>query len=394
MQRFARVVLLAAALSALFAAGVFVGGHPANLPRFVQDALIDRTVALDAQIVDRVEHDYFKKVDRKKLENESATAIVKGLGDRFSAYLDPLHTRLFRETETGEYTGVGLTVAETERGLRVARVIDGSPASRGGIRKGDLIVAVDGVAVGENAARSATMRIRGREGTTVTLKLVDPRTGKERTVTAKRSKIAVPLTTGRIVAPASVKIGIVALTGFDRGAGKQLKGEITRARGEGAKGVVLDLRGNPGGLIDEAVNVAGLFLEDKTIVTTQGRRRPNEVYKSGGHAAFPSMPLVVLVDRASASASEIVSGALQDYGRAKIVGTRTFGKGVFQEVFPLANGGSLDLTVGHYYTPHGRDLGGKGVDPDIPVSKRGKKAIDVARDEALMTIAHVGEPSW
>jgi carboxyl-terminal processing protease len=162
---------------------------------------------------------------------------------------------------------------------------------------------------------------------------------------------------------------------------------------DGAKGVVLDLRGNPGGLVTEAQLVASAFLEDGKIVTTKGRSVPSRTLSATGDAVAPKLPLVVLVDHNSASAAEIVAGALQDRHRAKLVGTNTFGKGVFQEVIELSNGGALDITAGQYFTPSGRNLGGKGTDtgagltPDIKAANNPKTPKDEALDTALQTLA-------
>ena len=177
----------------------------------------------------------------------------------------------------------------------------------------------------------------------------------------------------------------VQLSGFTSGAGDEVSGAVKRLLGRGADGVVLDLRDNGGGLLNEAVAVASVFIPDGKIVSTRGRSRPERVYEATGGAIDTDVPVVVLVNDRSASASEIVAGALQDRDRAQIVGTRTFGKGVFQEIEPLPNGGALDITVGEYFLPSGRNLGGggpargSGLTPDVRV----EDDPDTRRDEAL-----------
>jgi carboxyl-terminal processing protease len=153
----------------------------------------------------------------------------------------------------------------------------------------------------------------------------------------------------------------LTLTSFTQGAGSELRMNVNKALHAGARGLILDLRENGGGLLDEAVNVASIFIADGTVVSTAGRSQPRQVYLAKGGAIAGRIPMVVLVDRGTASAAEIVTGALQDRGRARVVGTRTYGKGVFQEIEPLPNGGALDITVGEYFTPSGRNLGGGGV---------------------------------
>jgi carboxyl-terminal processing protease len=186
---------------------------------------------------------------------------------------------------------------------------------------------------------------------------------------------------------------VVRLAQFSSGAHAEVYAAVRRELAGGAKGLVLDLRGNPGGLVTEAQLVASAFLRDGRIVTTRGRAVPTRTLSATGDAVAPRTPLVVLVDRDSASAAEIVAGALQDHHRAKLVGTPTFGKGVFQQVLELDNGGALDITAGQYFTPNGRNLGGKGVSqgaglsPDVPAKDDPKTKPDEALDTALQTVA-------
>src|ERR1019366_7170740 len=157
------------------------------------------------------------------------------------------------------------------------------------------------------------------------------------------------------------KLGVVQLTSFTDGSGSELRAQVDKVLQGGAKGLILDLRENGGGLLEEAVNVASIFIPDGTIVTTRGRSQPTQVYLARGGAISTKIPMVVLVDRGTASSAEIVTGALNDRGRAKVVGTHTYGKGVFQEIKQLSNGGALDITVGEYFTPAGHNIGGGGV---------------------------------
>ena len=181
------------------------------------------------------------------------------------------------------------------------------------------------------------------------------------------------------------RYGLVVFASFTEGSAAQLRAEIDRLLRRGADGILLDMRGNGGGLLNEAVDVASIFIPDGTIVSTDGRSRARHVYTATGGAIARSVPVVVLVDRGSASAAEIVAGALQDRDRARVVGTRTYGKGVFQEIRELSNGGALDLTVGQYFLPSGRNLGGKGVKEGSGIAPdlRAKDDPDTRRDEAL-----------
>jgi carboxyl-terminal processing protease len=201
--------------------------------------------------------------------------------------------------------------------------------------------------------------IQGKAGTPVTLTIV--RGGHRLTMRIIRANLVIPVATGNLVSYHGTKIGALQLTSFTQGAGAELRTRVQKLLRGGARALILDLRENGGGLLDEAVNVASIFVPDGTIVSTDGRSQPRQVYVAKGGAIASRIPMVVLVDRGTASAAEIVTGALKDRGRAKVVGTRTYGKGVFQEIEPLPNGGALDITVGEYFTPNGTNLGGGGV---------------------------------
>ena len=185
--------------------------------------------------------------------------------------------------------------------------------------------------------------------------------GETRELTLERAQVEIPVVKAEMRRSNGRKIAHVRLAGFTSGAHGEVGYAVRKLLKEGAEGVVLDLRDNGGGLLNEAVMVSSIFIPDGKIVTTRGRSRPEQVYEATGGAIDTDIPVVVLVNDRSASASEIVTGALQDRDRAKVVGTRTFGKGVFQEIEPLPNGGALDITVGEYFLPSGRNLGGGGV---------------------------------
>jgi carboxyl-terminal processing protease len=178
-------------------------------------------------------------------------------------------------------------------------------------------------------------------------------------LTLRRANVLV--SSGGIVIHHGIKIGDVRLTSFTDGSGAAVRNQVEKVLHAGARAIILDLRDNGGGLLDEAVNVASIFIPDGTVVTTRGRSQPTQVYTAKGGAISASIPMVVLVDQGTASAAEIVTGALKDRGRGKVVGTHTYGKGVFQEIQPLSNGGAIDITVGEYFTPNGTNLGGGGV---------------------------------
>jgi carboxyl-terminal processing protease len=254
---------------------------------------------------------------------------------------------------------VGIDVETESRGLLVVDVFPGSPAAKSGLGRGDLITRVGSTSLANRSAAFSASLIKGRAGTRVTLTVMSAK--HKRIVTLVRADITIPVASGQILNYHGTKIGAVDLTSFTLGSGSEVRAQVEKVLHQGAKALILDLRENGGGLIEEAVNVASIFIPDGTIVTTRGRSQPTQVYLAHGDAIAPKIPLVVLVDRGTASAAEIVTGALKDRGRAKVVGTHTYGKGVFQEIQPLPNGGALDFTVGEYFTPNGQNLGGGGV---------------------------------
>jgi carboxyl-terminal processing protease len=378
-------IALACALLAL-AGGLWLGGHPESLPDPVRDVFVEDDDALRAEVTDAIKDNFYKPVDDKDFNDASLKGIVQSLGDPFSHYLTPSEAKRFEESVQGKFEGVGMSVDEDRRGLRVLNVFDGSPARRAGIRDGDLITEVNGKSIAGVSSELATGRIRGRPGTRVRLVVVTPRTERERTITVRRERIEVPVARGRIVQRGGRRLGVVELFNFTPGAHGILRREIDEVLDKGAQGIVLDLRGNGGGLLNEATLVASIFIEDGTIVSVEGRARAKSTERAQGDAIKADIPLVVLVDRGSASASEIVAGALRDRRRGTLVGTRTFGKGLVQNVEPLSNGGVLDLTVAVYRLPSGKTIGRRGIQPQVRAEDRQGTRADEALDRALGTL--------
>jgi carboxyl-terminal processing protease len=370
-----------ATLSALVALvlGIFLGGHPELLPGGVRDAFVEEDRALRAELIDKIEDNFYKPVDEERLDDASLKGIVESLDDPYSHYLTPDEATSVRESISGEFEGVGMTVEEDRRGLRVLTVFDDSPAKEAGIAKGDLILSVDGRSIAGLNSELATGRIKGPAGSEVELEVFTPGGEDARTITVERERIDVPVTESRIVERDGRKIGVVQLLGFSAGAHGALRREIDELTEQGVDRLVLDLRGNGGGLLSEAVLVSSIFVEDGEIVSVRGRSRPERSEDAEGDAIDEDIPVVVLVDGGSASASEIVAGALRDRKRATLVGTNTFGKGLVQEVEPLSNGGYLDLTVANYYLPSGKTIGENGLKPQV----RARDNPETERDEAL-----------
>ncbi|HEX8067923.1 MAG TPA: S41 family peptidase [Thermoleophilaceae bacterium] len=372
------VVALGCAIAAL-AIGTWLGGHPDRLPQWARNAFVDDDRALRAELIDRIEEDFYKDVSGKDLEEESLKGMVRSLGDRFSEYFTPAEARQLRQSLSSQFEGIGVTVQPEDRGLKIVSVFEGSPASKVGIHKADVIVGVNGRSIAGVPSDVATGRIKGPAGTSVSLSVLTPGRERPRRFRVERAKIEVPIAKGRLVREDGVPIAYVRLAAFNVGAHAAVRDELEPLLRRGARGIVLDLRGNGGGLLEEGVLVSSLFVERGPIVSTRGRARPKREFDAEGDAIATREPMVVLVDGGTASASEIVTGALRDRGRARVVGEKTFGKGVFQEVESLSNGGVVELTVGSYYLPRGENLANKGIRPTVPA----RDVPRTRRDEAL-----------
>jgi carboxyl-terminal processing protease len=379
----ARVV----AAVALLVLGIWLGGHPGWLPSGLRNTLTDDSNGrLVNEVLDTLHRAYYRSVSSNQLLNKGLGGMVASLNDPFSRYYDPAAYRAFLQQSNPHLSGIGIDVVPNPKGLTVVDVFPGSPAARAGIQHGDMITSVDGTKLAGHSAAFDSRLIRGRPGTRVSLKVM--RDGRALSFSIIRARLAVPVASGKIVTYHGIRIGDMRLTTFSSGSGAQLRSAVAKALHQHARALILDLRENGGGLLDEAVNVASIFIPDGTIVTTRGRAQPTQVFAAKGNAIAPRIPMVVLVDHNTASASEIVTGALRDRGRATVVGTRTYGKGVFQEILPLSNGGALDITVGEYFTPNGQNLGGGGVREGRGIKPNVFAATNpAARDDRALTVA-------
>jgi carboxyl-terminal processing protease len=379
------IVALAVMLPILLILGVWLGGHPNDLPAFARSTFEanHQTQVVD-EAISRISSDYYRPIGKSQLANASIAGAVASLGDRFSHYLTPKEFHEFNSPPS--FTGIGVVVSPEHRGLMIARVFDSSPAQRAGLRAGEVIVRVNGRSLVGVSADAATALIKGSPGTDVVLgiergggagraRINAPPAGHPagghatrsatrsttHTVRVTRATISEPVVASETRTVHGVKLGVIALATFSPGAHGEVAEAVEKLLHEGVRGIVFDLRANGGGLVEEARLIASLFIAHGTIVSTRGRTQPSETIVATGDPIAPKIPIVVLVDHNTASSSEIVTAALQDHRRATVVGSHTFGKGVFQEEEPLSNGGALDITVGEYFTPSGRNLGGGGV---------------------------------
>jgi carboxyl-terminal processing protease len=367
------LAVLALLLPVLLIVGLWLGGHPSKLPGFVRDIFVaNHETQAVGEAIERVSHDYYRPVPKSSLASSSIAGMIGSLHDPYSTYLSPKEFKGF--DQPASFAGIGVSVDPKPTGLEVVRVFDSTPAQRAGVKVGDLIVAVNGRSLRKVPPNTSVALIKGPPGTDVRLE-IKPRGAPPRTVTVTRATISEPVVASAVRTVHGVKLGWVYLVTFSEGSHGELYDAVQGLLKQGVRGLVFDMRANGGGLVSEARLVASVFIPSGTIVTTRGRTQPTVVLTAAGGAIPGSIPVVVLVDHDTASASEIVTAALQDHHRATVVGTHTYGKGVFQELEPLSSGGAIKITVGEYYTPNGRNLGGSGVKegagvtPEVPVPK-------------------------
>lgn len=328
-----------------------------------------RLLGLFGDVFERVRADYVDPVTSKKLIYNALNGMLTGL-DPHSDYMDPTQYNDMQVQTRGAFGGLGLEVTEDQGFIRVVSPIDGTPASKAGIKAGDLIVALDGKTVEGLSLTDSVNRMRGAPGSTIMLTIKRQGVDKPIQVTLTREVIHVAVVHQKLYGD----VGYIRLAEFNEAANEGIRKAVTQLKNEAhgnLKGIILDLRNNPGGLLDQAVAVANDFMGQGEIVSTRGRHSEDDQRwdASAGADIIGKMPLVVLINEGTASAAEIVSGALQDNRRAILLGTRSFGKGSVQTVIPLpGDNGAIRLTTARYYTPSGRSIQGRGIVPDVHVA--------------------------
>lgn len=328
-----------------------------------KEALSWEQARLFAEVLERVKRDYVEPVDDAELLESAIRGMVSDL-DAHSQYLDAREYRDIRISTTGSYTGIGVEVDEVDGALQVVTPIAGSPAARSGIRAGDQIIAVDGVAIDSSHLQDTVSRLRGHSGTKVTVTVLHDDVAIDHEM--RRQTIRVASVHKETLGPA---LGYIRVSQFSENTARDLGravDELQAAEGGMLEALVLDLRNNPGGVLDAAVEVSDLFLDEGVIVSADGRTEESRFSRTARRGdILDGADLVVLVNSGSASASEIVAGALQDHDRALVVGTPTFGKGLVQTVMPLSKGRAIKLTTSRYYTPSGDSIHDVGIEPDM-----------------------------
>jgi len=320
---------------------------------------------LFTEVLSIVQNQYVDEVAPKDLIYSAIKGTLRGL-DPHSSFLDPDSYREMQVETSGSFGGLGIEITLRDDVLTVVAPIDGTPAYKAGLATGDRIVRIDGLATKDMQLSDAVKRMRGKPGSKVTISVVREGWAEPRDFDIVREQIRVQSVRTHDLGNG---IAYIRLRQFQEQTPADLDGVLETFSKNGMKALVLDLRNNPGGLLTAAVEVSEKFVDDgKLVVYTEGRVR-NQNMRFAAHAkkGYSKLPMVVLVNQGSASASEIVAGALQDWGRAMVVGTQTFGKGSVQTIIPLSDGSGLRLTTAKYFTPKGRTIHGKGITPDIVV---------------------------
>jgi carboxyl-terminal processing protease len=387
-MRALRTIVVVLLVSLGFLGGYFVGWflHGENVVRLsgTQRSGAKKAANLQQRVIQELEGRYYKAVDAEKLGQAGVRGTLKSLNDPYTVYLSPAETQAFAEKESGQYSGIGSALQKTAQGLVITSVFPGSPAAAAGLKPGDTIISVDGSSTKDVAVETSIARIKGKAGTHVTLG-IKPKNGPPKQVSVTRRTIQTPETRRSMKKAGGKKVGYVQLYEFGGYASRDVRRDIEVLARKGAQSFILDLRYNGGGLLSQAVDVTSVF-QTGLVTSTMGLHSPLDKLEADGPVAT-RRPLVLLVNGYSASASEIVTGALKDHHRAEVIGTRTFGKGLVQTIVPLGNDSALKLTTAVYLTPNGTNINKKGITPDIVVVDKPKTKKDEQLQVALRYLA-------
>ena len=353
----------------IFAAGFLFGSI---LNRSSGDSVLD-------EVTKKILDNSATQTDKQTLERAAIDGMLKSLGDKWSQYLPSTGNKSFEESIEGQFSGIGVWIRSDESGaVSVAGIVPSSPAEFAKIQNGDVIESVDGVSTFNKPLSEVADLLSGDKNTNAILAV--KRNDEVLSFNVKRTNLKTNPVTAKILKDGVISI---AISEFNRGSARALRAALA-SNGQDSSGVILDLRGNPGGLLVEAIDVAGAFLKGGLVVEFHRTGKSPEIFNAIGNGDSRT-PLVVIVDRGTASAAEVVAAALQDRNRAIIVGEKTFGKATVQNSESLSNGAEIELTVGYYITPSGKKLDGQGIEPDIEVSANEEKF--VAEQRALQVLS-------
>lgn len=384
LRRTYLLILLIAAMAAVaFTAGYFTNDY---VEQHAQGTTVDgarQEFSLFWEAWGWVEQSYLGQIPpMKQVAYGAIRGALNELGDPYTVFVEPRQREQERESLRGNFGGIGAHIRRSDEGDVLLEPIPGNPAEASGIQRGDVLLAVDGVPIDESmTVEQIAERIRGQKGTTVTLTVLHPEADEAIDVEVERDDILIPSVTYRLL-PEAPSIGYLELSRFSAESSGEVESAIRDLREQGANGLILDIRHNGGGLLDAAVDVADHFLEAGPVLYQKTKGQEEQVYDSSDGAVAGDMPLVVLVDSATASSSEILAGALQDRERAPLIGSRTFGKGSVQLVYDLSDGSSVHVTASRWLTPDRHEIDQQGLEPDIPVEVP-QEAIEDGTDVVL-----------
>jgi len=339
-------------------------------------------IDLFSEVLEKIQDEYVDEIDQADVMDSAINGVLQSL-DPYSAYMNP---EIFEETQTetsGEFGGLGIEVSMEAGVVKVITPIDGTPAAKAGVKAGDYIVRIDGAQVQGKTLMEAVNLMRGPVGTSIEITIRRKGERKAKIIKIIREIIEIKSVVSKVV---DNKIGYLRLRAFNENSSSQLKKEISKIeKNKKLVGYILDIRNNPGGLLSQAIKISDFFLNDGEIVSTKGRKsKDNRKFFAKKGDKINGKPLIVLINNGSASASEIVAGALQDQKRAVLLGETTFGKGSVQSIIPLKNRGAIRLTVSKYYLPSGKSISEVGVSPDIQIEENEKEfSINTSTDNQL-----------
>ena len=355
---------------------IFSNSNSQNIDKLYQK------IDLFSEVLERIEDDYWEEIDQLDAMDSAINGLLQSL-DPYSGYMSP---RVFEESQTdtsGEFGGLGIEVSMESGVVKVISPIDNTPASRAGVKAGDYIIKINNEQVRGKSLMEAVNLMRGPVGTEIEITIRRKNLKRAKIIKITREVIEIQSVVAKLI---DDKVGYLRLRAFNENSSEQLNEEISKIeKNKNLTGYILDLRNNPGGLLYQAIRVSDFFMEDGEIVSTKGRRvKENRKFFADKGDKIKGKPLIVLINNGSASASEIVAGALQDHKRAILLGEATFGKGSVQSIIPLKNKGAIRLTVSKYFLPSGKSISNVGVMPDIKIEEIGEEfSINTDTDNQL-----------
>jgi carboxyl-terminal processing protease len=370
---FSKFILVVAVFISL---NIFNNSYSQNEDKFY------KKIDLFSEVLEKIQNDYWEEIDQLDAMDSAINGLLQSL-DPYSSYMSP---KIFEESQTetsGEFGGLGIEVSMESGVVKVIAPIDNTPASKAGVKAGDYIIKINNEQVRGKTLMEAVNLMRGPVGTTIEITIRRKSLKRAKVIKIKREIIEIQSVVAKLI---DNKIGYLRLRAFNENSSEQLNKEISKIeKNKNLNGYILDLRNNPGGLLLQAIKVSDFFMEDGEIVSTKGRRgSDNRKFFAEKGDKIKGKPLIVLINNGSASASEIVAGALQDHKRAILLGESTFGKGSVQSIIPLKNKGAIRLTVSKYYLPSGKSISNVGVIPDIKIEETDEEfSIDTDTDNQL-----------